>query len=320
MKIACFYFSDSGEQLAGQLKSKLGYQIELFSKSNYKQQMAAAFQSCEALIFVSATGVAVRLIAPYLQSKLKDPAVVVIDDTGQFVISLVSGHIGGANALTQEISELINATPIITTASDNRGFEALDLFAQRHHLIVENSSDMKNIMTMMVNGETIGFFADNKYQLNYPHINNQNYKGAVYISEDSNISSQLPYCVLRPKNINIGIGCRRGKSKQEILVAVKNVFKSHQLSLVSINKMASIEAKSDEIGIIETAAEIKAELHFFSEVQIKAIQENYTSSNFVEQSVGVTSVCEPCAELCGGTLILKKQVHSGITIALSKEK
>ena len=320
MKIACFYFSDAGKQLANQIKSNLSYQIELFSKSDYKQQLKTNFHSYDALVFFSATGVAVRLIAPYLKSKLQDPAVVVIDDTGQYAISLVSGHIGGANSLTNELAELVNATPVITTASDNRGFEALDLFAQRHHLVIENLSDLKKIMTMMVNGETIGFFADKKYQLNYPKIDNQVHAAAIFITSDLDIPCHLPHCILRPKNINIGIGCRRGKSKQEILTAIKSVFKSCQLSMLSFHKMASIDVKSNESGIIESAAKLNAELLFFSESEIKAVQEKYASSKFVEQSVGVTSVCEPCAELCGGVLILNKQVHSGITIAVSKEK
>lgn len=320
MKIACFYFSDAGKQLADQIKSNLSYQIELFSKSDYKQQLKSNFHAYDALVFFSATGVAVRLIAPYLKSKLQDPAVVVIDDMGHYAISLISGHIGGANSLTKELATLVNAIPVITTASDNRGFEALDLFAQRNRLVVENFLDLKKIMTMMVNGENIGFFADEKYQLNYPEINNQSYAGAIFITSDLKVSCDVPHCILRPQQINIGIGCRRGKSKQEILAAIEIAFKSCDLSMLSIHKMASINVKADEAGIIESAAELKAELLFFTESEIKAVQEKYTGSKFVEQSVGVKSVCEPCAELCGGALILNKQVYSGITIAVSKEK
>jgi cobalt-precorrin 5A hydrolase len=118
---------------------------------------------------------------------------------------------------------------------------------------------------------------------------------------------------------HVGIGCRRGKSKEEIREAVTSVFEQFNLALKSIKTIASIELKKDEPGILEFARELKVPTRFFSKDEIRQVQSNFSSSQFVESITKTTSVCEPCAHLCGGEMVVPKQIVNGITIAVTKE-
>ena len=220
MKIACIFFSESGRQIAEQGLKGFPHDLELIPKKEYKSRLSSIFDEFEGVIFICSVGIAVRLIAPLVKDKHSDPGVVVVDDTGKYAISVLSGHIGGANQLTREIASHINATPIITTASDNRNFESLDVFAQRHNLAVEDWTIMKQVMTRMVNGEAILFEADDKYQLDYKNIVTQNHKGSIVISNRCDVPEGDGVCILRPRVLNIGIGCRRGTEKEAILLAM----------------------------------------------------------------------------------------------------
>lgn len=124
----------------------------------------AQFAACDGLIFIGAAGIAVRLIAPYLKDKLTDPAVIVVDEAGQFAISLLSGHVGGANRLTEWIAEILDAVPVVTTASDVQGRTAIDVWAVDHGLVLTDRKLAKEIAAALLDGETVGYFSDYRFR------------------------------------------------------------------------------------------------------------------------------------------------------------
>ncbi|AFS79467.1 cobalamin biosynthesis protein CbiG [Gottschalkia acidurici 9a] len=362
MRIACISFTSSGKEISKRIKYGLTCRVQdkeaMLSKTeknfHYRNEyvvteidkntfsdklsnhMEDIFRNHDGLIFISSTGIALRLIAPYIESKVKDPAVIVVDDMGKYSISLLSGHIRGANDLTLQISSILENQPIITTASDGRGIDAVDTFAKRYNLEIESMEDAKKLTSLMVEGENIKLISelvdvelryDNVIKINKHSISStlSDVKGIIVISSLDNIKDYIksedkhkPICLLRPKNINIGIGCRRGKSKREILGAIMELFKENNLCLKSINKIGTIDVKKDEEGIIETSKELNCSMEVFTKKDIEKVQNKFNRSKFVESKVGVTSVCEPCAYLLGSEMIISKKIFNGITIAVSR--
>lgn len=318
MKLAGISFSKAGRQLAEKLLGLASDDLTLFDQSDYKQHLKTIFSDYEGVVFFSSTGIAVRLSAPYINDKTVDPAIVVVDDMGKHAISLLSGHLGGANKLTLEIAELLGCRPVITTASDNRGFEAVDLFAQSHHLQIEDMMAAKSITAMMVDEQKIGFRSEITGAIDYPHLSDDKPAGWIVVDHKEQVSCDRPCCILRPKILHIGIGCRKGKRKEEILKAVKEVFVDNNLSLKAIRSIATIELKKREAGIIEASQDLKCDLKIFSAEQIKPVQNHFEHSAWVEEQTSVGSVCEPCAFLAGDEIIVPKTIKDGITIAVSK--
>lgn len=338
MKLACISFTSSGREISRKLKNESSHIIVEINKETFQEKvsnhMKEIFNNYDGIIFISSTGIALRLIAPYIECKTKDPAVIVVDDMGKYTISLLSGHIGGANELTLEVSKILGNQAIITTASDNRGIDAIDTFAKRYNLEIESMDDAKKLTSLMVEGKKIKLVSDIDVKLNYDNVikniifsqvERPLYDGAIIISSIEDINDLIdeqdkckPICILRPKNLNIGIGCRRGKSKEEILNAIKEVFEENNLSLKSISKIGTIDVKEDEEGIIETSKEFNCPMIIFTKEDIESIQQKFNESQFVKSKVGVTSVCEPCAYLLGSEMIVNKKIINGITIAVSR--
>jgi cobalt-precorrin 5A hydrolase len=319
MKLACIAFTDYGLKIAERIKLSQCYDVDIFDKHSYKEHMQELFSKYKGIVFIGSTGIAVRLCAPFLNHKTVDPAVVVIDDLCRFSISLVSGHLGGANQLAQNLSELLQCQPVITTSSDGRNIEAIDMFAMNNGLYIQDMEAAKKITALMIEGKPIKLESEVDLELKYHNLTDCNYDGVIFVSSKQEISSSKPYCVLYPKNINIGIGCRRGKTKDEIIKAIMAVFTENNLSLKSINKIATVDVKSDEAGIIEACKELECTMVIFNRDEIRKIEDQFAASGFVKSTIGVSSVCEPCATLAGGEMIVSKTVIDGITIAISKE-
>lgn len=366
MKIALISFTSSGKKISSKIKSGLdslqenleSTDIVEIDKSTFDDKLSNhmnyIFDNYDAIVFVSSTGIAVRFIAPYIKSKCTDPAVIVVDDLGKYTISLLSGHIGGANELSAVISNILKNQAIITTASDARGIDAVDVFAKRNGFYIEDMESAKILTAFMVEGEKIKLISEVETGLKYDNVemifcrnaeeiealekrenslDTMSYsnetdilkdesKGIIIVSSIENIENYSnPLCIiLRPKNLNIGIGCRRGKSSEEILSFIIQIFKDNNLSLKSINKIGTIDIKHDEIGIIEASKELGAEMILFSRDEIESVSDKFTKSNFVKSNVGVTSVCEPSAYLLGQKMIVSKQICNGITIAVSRSE
>ncbi|MDF2519820.1 MAG: cbiG [Clostridia bacterium] len=320
MKLACIAFTHEGMLIAERIKEWQGFEVDVFGKDSYKQHLGRIFKAYKGVVFIGSTGIAVRLCAPYLVHKTIDPAVVVIDDLGRYCISLVSGHLGGANSLACRLSDLLGCQPIITTASDGRNIEAVDIFAMRNDLYIENLEDAKKITAFMVAGKRVKLDSEQPIELNYHNLADADYDGVIFVSTRENVSSCKPYCILRPKNIYVGIGCRRGKHKDEILKAIREVFKVNNLCLSCIKALATVDVKRDEEGIIEACKELECKMLVIGREEIGRVEDQFSPSRFVKSAIGVSSVCEPCAYLAGGEIIVSKTAINGITIAVSKER
>lgn len=337
MKIACFSFSSAGRNLGDGLVhlSQRGdqlYEIHHYKnseiKGGVKRLIADLWKEYHGLIFISASGIAVRMIAPFIQHKSLDPAVVVVDDLGKFSISLLSGHLGGANELAQWVGEKIDAIPVITTASDNRGIESLDLFARKNNYYIEDMKSVTEISAMMVNEKTIGFYSETGALIHYEKLIpvkdleniDQAVDGIILVTSRKIDDLPIPYTILRPKNINIGIGCRKGVEGRRIIEAIKETLEQHRLSDKSIKAIGTVEVKKEEAGILDTAKYFHVPLKIFTIEEIKKVEDGFERSQFVKDIIGVYSVSGPCAYLLGGEMVSQKSKHKGITISITKEE
>lgn len=336
MKIACISFTQQGKEIGEKLVKSSSknnkYIVHHFINDEIhggiKTRMDFFVKEYDGLIFISATGIAVRFMNPYIINKTLDPAVVVVDDGGNFSISLLSGHIGGANRLAQWVGDIIGAIPVITTASDNRGIESIDLFAMKNNYHMEDMEAVKDITAMMVNKNKIGFYSELKEIIKYDNLKildnfqdiDHSIQGVTIVSSQKRID--IPYekhCRLIPKNINIGIGCRRGMEGKRIIEAIENILTQLNLSSKGIKAIGTIEVKKDEIGIIEACNHFNCPLKIFTLEEIKKIEDNFPKSQFVKKTIGVYSVSEPSAYLLGGKMLTGKIKIDGITISVAKE-
>lgn len=325
--ISILSFTDKGDSLADQLSVKLGAKSYKNSEKKIKDQMGEIWAKSRAIIFISACGIAVRYIAPFIVHKKSDPAVLVVDDTGKFVISLLSGHLGGANDLARDLSSFLdNSIAVITTASDNRGFESLDNFAKKNGLKIESFEALRKILGLMVNGEEIGLYSEIKERPDYEKIKylnleeSLNYKGKGFV----NISDKLilnKSCTLNlvPKDLYLGIGCKRGKSKDEILDLIDQSFDRLKLNKLAIKKIGSIDLKKDELGLIETVKDLGVEIEFFTSDQLSQFDDLFPKSDFVKKIVGVTNVCQSSAHIMTKNVITEKICKNGVTLAIGRK-
>lgn len=293
MRIAVLTLTEGGKILAEKISEKVGGQI--FSKGKDFEQMnnfvAEIFTKFDAIIFICATGIAVRMIAPHIVSKLSDPAVIVIDERGKNVISLLSGHIGGGNFLTAQIARAINSNPVITTATDVEEKFSADSFCNKLGLIPEPKEMIKKINSAILRGEEV-FLTAGDFKLN-----------------------------LLPKNLIAGIGCRRGVSEEKIFLAVSEACEKISQPIERIKIFASVDKKSDEVGLINFAKKIDKEIKFFSaeELQRKISEYKLDESVFVEKNIGAGNVCEAAALCCverGKFALTKTKFFGEVTIAL----
>jgi cobalt-precorrin 5A hydrolase len=322
--------TQTGLSLARQLKSlfpesviytlpKWGDDGAELIEGDLKTFAGALFARHRTLVFVMATGIVVRSIARYLVDKTTDPAVVVIDEKGQFVISLLSGHLGGANAVATQIAEKLHAVPVITTASDVQGLPSVDMIAQACHLHIESMDDAKTITAMAVNGHAIVFRNDSLLSLPPYFVSRNDAEGLVVVSHCMQLNETLPYARLIPQNIIIGVGCRRGVSGSLIIDFITEQLTHYNIHPRSIRQLASIDLKSDEVGIHQAAMHFGVDAVFVPSHQIKEIEMQFTPSAFVKSHVGVSGVCEPAAFIAGGSkgaFICRKQSKQGVTLAI----
>ena len=333
MKLACLSFTDKGRLLGERLLALDvdNYEMEHIPNSEtpggIKEFLESSWSKYDGFIFISATGIAVRMCQPYIKSKDIDPAIVVIDDEGKFSISLLSGHLGGANGIAKSIGDYLEATTVITTASDNRGIESIDMFAKENDYYIEDLSTVTRIASMMVNNKRVGIYTEDEKLINYPNLikvddlNNieQLVEGIIVVSSMKDIGPiDIPYTILRPRNINIGIGCRKGKEVEIVIEAIGLALKNSNLSNKSIESMGTVEIKKDEAGIIKAAEHYNCPLKIFTIEEIQPIEDMFQKSQFVKDTIGVYSVSEPCAYLLGGKPILRKFIHKGVTISINK--
>jgi len=345
MKLAIIALTESGRALAKSLGEKLeeaeiylpvklaeGEDIHSFD-TTLRELVAKLFKEYDALVFIMALGIVVRVIAPYLADKRRDPAVLTIDETGQNVISTLSGHLGGANSLTEKIATLIGANPVISTATDCHGKLAIDLLAQRLDCEIIPFENLKLANSAIVNDKTLNIFTDYHLELDEDEDDNINLyplkelgqkEGFPVIITNKAIKAidlSVEYLQLVPKNIILGIGCRKGISVTEVEEAISYALEKLQLRRESIKALATVDLKKKERGIIEATHSLEVPLNIISRAEIKRVDFEYTSSEFVKEKIGVGGVCEPVAILSAKNpqLLLPKTIKGRVTVAVVEE-
>lgn len=277
---------------------------------------ADIFSDFRALIYVCACGIAVRSIAPFIKSKATDPAVLVIDDCGKFVIPILSGHIGGANRLSEIIAEKISTVPVITTATDVGGKFSPDSFAMANNLVISSLNAAKEIASAVLSGEKIGIKSDYPYK-NLPRefAENSSCCTGVCISGSS---AEKPFSVtlnLMPKNLVIGIGCKRETSREKIEEQISKA----RINIKRVCAIATIDIKSKEKGLLDFCEKHGFKLFSYTAEQLMSVSGNFTKSDFVLAKTGADNICERAAVLhSGGVLVLPKFAGNGVTLAAAE--
>lgn len=278
------------------------------------------FACSDALVFVGSCGIAVREIAPYLQSKRTDPAVVVVDERANFVIPLLSGHIGGANALASCLAEVLGATAVITTATDVNHRFSVDAWAARNGYVLEDMTAAKAVSTAILEHD-VPMLCELPRKSAYPSGVVEGSSGAlgIYVG----YRARYPFdCTLQivPKVLHLGIGCRRGTSTEAISQAVQAVFQTNGLDMRAIKCAASIDLKQNEQGLLEACAVNGWPVHFYSAQQLSQVSGRFTPSVFVQSVTGVDNVCERAACLGAEKLLVPKIAQNGVTVAIAAER
>ena len=364
-ELALLAYTASGAALAARLQEVLGDRCRVYLHSAHaakdKEQrpgtthfsdtgklLDAVWGQTDAILYISAAGIAVRTIAPYLSSKSTDPAVLCMDDTARYVIPLASGHLGGANEWAERIAAFFGAEPVITTSTDRHGLFAVDLFAKEHRLVCTDPEKIRKISGALLAGEKVGYCCDEKYAsllsgcsdlacCGYilKGVSPESFRGTplnslpdgqarpacgITLTEDPFLPAQFEQeCRLMPRNIYLGIGCRKGKSAQEIREAAKEALGQQGICLERVCTVASIDCKKEEAGLSAFARELRAEFVTFTPQELMGVSGDFAKSQFVRETVGADNVCERSACLAsGGELVVRKYAFNGITIAAAR--
>ena len=338
MKIAVICFTEHGAALAEQLyeafsrrallcqawiKKKDSVLIDCAHvhglKIGLRDWTGEQFAVADAMIFIGATGIAVRSIAPFVKSKKTDPAVIVLDEQGQHAISLLSGHIGGANALTRLVAEITGAEPVITTATDLHGKFAVDAFAARRDLYMDSMPLAKEIAAALVEDRQIGMHSDFPVFGQVPQelgAERADLGFSITCKKDQPFARTLH---LVPRAVVLGIGCKRGTSEEAIWTLIRETLEQNQIFSESVCLLASIDLKKEEAGIKACAEKLGVPFVTFSAGELEQVQseDGFTESTFVRSVTGVGNVCERSALKAAGTswLLIKKTARNGVTVA-----
>lgn len=343
MKIAVFAVTDKGRELARRLECLWDGPAELLPAPGLEDgsvgaqglgaAVRAAWSEYEGLVFITATGIAVRLCAPLLKGKEADPAVVVLDEAGAHAISLVSGHMGGANQLARRIAVLIGAEPVVTTATDISGEPALDVLAKEAGLEIENIVELKRVTSAVLSHHRVALLVEGPQEswagataessievMPYQGRPPEGFDAYVFVTDRAVPElNGIPVLLLRPCGIVAGIGCRKGVGAAEIISGINEALKKAGLSGRSLGALATMDLKKGEKGLLQAARTLDVPVRFFSSEELARVTA-VNSSERVERLVGVASVCEPAAILAaaGGPLILDKQRSGKVTVALAE--
>lgn len=331
MKISIFCYSESGCRTAKELcdKFELPYKnvhsIEKFaSKYGFSSHKSIVsdfediFNKSDALIFICACGIAVRTISPYVKSKITDPAVIVMDDQKKYVIPILSGHIGGANELAKKIAEKTDSLAVITTATDGAGRFSCDTWAVTHNCALSSMKTAKDVSAAIL---------ENDIPISSEFLLPKSLPSGLFLGDNGEIGIYIgikkvsPYSnTLRliPKILTIGIGCRKGAKKEDISLAVGNIFERAGLDLKAVRGIASIDVKKNEDGLLSFADELNVPAVFFSADELNSVKGDFEESEFVKKTVGTGNVCERSAAIAGGKIIIRKTVENGVTVAVAQ--
>ncbi|NOU96489.1 cobalamin biosynthesis protein CbiG [Paenibacillus sp. LMG 31456] len=311
--------------------------IQMFEGS-VRMLFPALFPAYKGLIIIISLGAVIRMIAPLLEDKKKDPGIVVIDDKGENVISVLSGHLGGANELTREVAAALNARAVITTASDVQGTIAVDLFGRRFGWVWESADKLTPVSASVVNEEPVAVVQESGetgwWLYNTPLPENIRVyatvaeaiaaqpKAALVVThrvlstdEEEILTNGVLY---RPKVLALGVGCNRGTSAEEIEAVIVETLAELQFSLRSVKAICTIDLKKDEEGLLAVVQKYGWAFETYTPEQLNEVSiEN--PSDTVYKFTGAYAVSEPAAKLYSGasTLALVKKKSGNVTISVA---
>lgn len=319
MTVRLLAFTDKGLALAQRLAAALGGEAARCGGAvTLAGWTAEAFSNSDALVFVGAVGIAVRAVAPHLQSKAADPAVVAVDEAGRFAIPLAGGHLGGANRLARQIAVICGGTPVITTATDLNGRFAVDEWARVQGFRLLDTGRIRAVSGKLLAGGTVTVAS------RWP-VAGAPPEGVALAAEGGSADVSLTLSgrdtgALRlvPPIAVLGVGCRRGTTEEALDQALAALLAAGELCEAAIRAVATIDLKQNEPGLAAFCRAHGWPLAVFSAGQLQAAPGAFSSSDFVRRVTGVDNVCERAAVLAaGGGLILKKQAGYGVTMALA---
>lgn len=342
MKLSIISFTQNGIVLSKSIAKLLdGIEYTLYTKykASYQEEQTVRFvtqsigewakdqfEERNALLFIGACGIAVRAIAPHITDKLHDSPVLVMDEKGEYVISILSGHVGGANELAISLAEKTGAKPVITTATDVHNQFAIDLFAKKNGLTIVNKDGIAKVSSKVLSGKRITMAIEHghlgkigklprKIELvEYPPLQKVD---VVISSENREFDTML---LLVPKEYAVGIGCKKGKEIEKIEDFIIRHLQRVGIIPIQVFGMASIDVKRDEPGLLAWSRKEKIPFITYTAEELKSVKGDFHRSEFVKEQVGVDNVCERAAmKMCepGGKLIYEKHAEDGMTIAIA---
>jgi cobalt-precorrin 5A hydrolase len=353
--VAIFAVTKQGVETAAKIRNILNrknIESETFAPEKYTQknvnaiektlaeEVGKVFGNVDAIVAVMATGIAVRTVAPLLKSKIADPAVVCVDTSGKYVVSLLSGHYGGANELTKLIADGLGAVPVITTASDVIGKQSVDELARILHCVILNPESLVAVNSSLVNGERMVLVLVGNVKIPVDTIKDYSIRtvekpeqtidvvndfdaGAVITNEKMAYNGLLkPATILKPKTIGIGIGSRKKVTAEDIIETVKSALSQKGIPLGRVDRLATVEIKKDSLSMKQAAKTMGLKLEFISLKELQDFRHGDLSpdSQLVKEKIGVGGVCERAALIVAGKkskLILKKTKAKGVTVAMA---
>jgi cobalt-precorrin 5A hydrolase / precorrin-3B C17-methyltransferase len=285
-----------------------------------KEALHRAWNECDGIVLFLATGAAVRLVAPLLEGKHRDPGVVTVDDAGNFAVALCGGHEGGANALAARVADTLGGAPVITTASDSVGFPALDSLGDKLGLRLERDSDLASVGAALVSGEKVSLVAERRWPLGpLPEnvVRTDEWEAPLILISDRLVETPRPAVVYRPPSLVAGVGCSRGVGAEEILDLLLRSLAQAELAEKSVAVLASIDVKRDEAGLLQAAEKLDVPIHFHP-AEALSVVETPNPSELVREAVGTPSVAEAAVVSSGAKLVLEKRKSANATVAIGR--
>lgn len=313
----------SGAEIIAKVKCEALPEVSM--RETVKACVDVYFEQVDAIVFVTASGIAVRSVAEHLTHKSKDPAIVCMDECSKHVISLVSGHAGGANALTQMLADVMWATPVITTATDVEGQFSIDDYAREHNLVVTDWAKAKAISAEVLATGAKPVWVDEaevsqeeeknaceicKEQkstgIDVGKIENDGCENEIGVQKlqigshqvvitPQDVSVDAQTLQLIPRCIVAGVGCKKGIPVDKIEHAVQDAFAKAGLRMEALCAVVSIDLKKEEAGLLEFCETRNVPFETYAAEELQAVPGTYSASEFVSGVTGVDNVCERSA-------------------------
>lgn len=310
-----------GDEFTLTTTKRLADEVGLDSFDDLGVWTGERFADSDALVFIGATGIAVRAIAPHVRDKFSDPAVVSVDEAGQFAVPMLSGHVGGANDLAREVAAAIGARAVVSTATDVNGLFAVDEWARKQGLALVERQIAKEVSACLLDGGTVGFASDIAVEGALPSgVEEGPHELGIKVGLDTADCPFAHTLHLVPRAVTVGVGCKRGTDAAALEAFVRGALASAHVSPAAVARVASIDVKRDEEAVLALARALGCEPVFYSAEQLAAVEGIFASSDFVRAAVGVDNVCERAAVAGGARLIGGKEAHEGMTVAFGQDE